>query len=229
MHLFYQPQVANGVHHLSKEESQHCIRVLRKKNGDQINITDGLGWLYSANIISDNPKKCEFNLTGQTKEEQKNYSVHIGIAPTKNIDRLEWFVEKATEIGIDEITLLKTDNSERTHVKTERLEKKAISAMKQSLKYRLPIVNPIINFSEVLQIESTSKCIAHVDSDNSTLLSSQVLKGKNFILIGPEGDFSRNEVNLATKSGWRKVSLGNSRLRTETAGLIACHLVHIFN
>lgn len=229
MILFYQPELVDGSHFLDKQESIHCVKVLRRKENDLIHITDGLGKLYHAQIINPDPKRCTFEIQKVEEEPVKHYSVHIAIAPTKNMDRMEWFVEKATEIGINEISLIKSQNSERTIVKTERLIKKAISAMKQSLKYTLPKINELKPLKDVLSISADVKCIAYVDSQNPDLLSNKVGSGKNIVLIGPEGDFTENEITSAITVGWKPVSLGNSRLRTETAGLVACHLINVFN
>ncbi|MEM6524477.1 MAG: 16S rRNA (uracil(1498)-N(3))-methyltransferase [Bacteroidota bacterium] len=229
MQLFYQPELPKGVYFLSREESLHCVKVLRKKVDDLIHITDGKGSLYFCKILVASAKECEFEVISIKKEKGKNYSVHIGIAPTKNIDRLEWFVEKATEIGIDEISLIKTINSERTVVKTERLKKKAISAMKQSLKFSLPLINEIVDFRHILNTEAENRCIAYVDNASATNLSEHISSSTNMVLIGPEGDFDDEEIKLAKSKGWSPVNLGPSRLRTETAGLVACHLIHIFN
>ncbi|MEM6360389.1 MAG: 16S rRNA (uracil(1498)-N(3))-methyltransferase [Bacteroidota bacterium] len=228
MLLFYQPDMVNGATYLDREESRHCIKVLRKRQNDPIHITDGQGCLYSGIITNADPARCKFKIDNKKEEKRKDFSVHIAIAPTKNMDRLEWFVEKATEIGIDEITPLKTSNSERTAVKIERLDKKAIAAMKQSLKCRLPKINDISAFEDIVKLSADFKSIAYVDASNSVMLSQNVGKGVNYILIGPEGDFTETEVCLAQKLGWSKVSLGQSRLRTETAGLIACHLINMF-
>ncbi|MEM1408959.1 MAG: 16S rRNA (uracil(1498)-N(3))-methyltransferase [Bacteroidota bacterium] len=228
MLLFYQPDLVHGATYLDREESRHCVKVLRKRQNDLIHITDGQGYLYSGIITKDDPVRCEFKIDKKKEEERRDFSVHIAIAPTKNTDRLEWFIEKATEIGVDEITLLKTTNCERTVVKIERLEKKAVAAMKQSLKCRLPKINDISAFEDTVKLNADFKSIAYVDTSNSVMLSHNIGKGVNYILIGPEGDFTETEVGLAQKSGWSKVSLGQSRLRTETAGLVACHLINLF-
>lgn len=229
MQLFYQRELPRGVNFLDPEESLHCVKVLRKKVGDLIHVTDGQGILYYAKIISATVKKCEFEIRRKEEEKKRNYYVHIAIAPTKNMNRLEWFVEKATEVGIDEISLLKTLNAERTAIKTDRLKKKAISAMKQSLKFNLPLINELIDFNDFLDTQGENRCIAYVDNTDTENLSLHVSQGTNIILIGPEGDFGSEEIKIAKRKGWLPVSLGRNRLRTETAGLIACHFVHVFN
>ncbi len=231
MNLFYQPEITNGIFHLDTDESKHCIKVLRRRAGDEINLVDGRGCFYTARITSANPKRCEFEITAKTEDTPRNFHVHIAIAPTKNIDRIEWFVEKATEIGIDEISLIVSHKSERKVIKSERLEKKAIAAMKQSLKARLPKINKPTGFTDFISIEKTNnKFIAQVDPENPGLLGKTASPGTRCcVLIGPEGDFTDSEVNAAIENKWIKVSLGNSRLRTETAGLVACHILNLIN
>ena len=212
-------------------ESRHCVKVLRKAAGDEIHIVDGLGGLYRAKITSPDPRQCAFEVLEKSQSTGRSYHVHIAIAPTKNIDRLEWFVEKATEIGIDEISFPICQNSERKVVKTDRLEKKAIAAMKQSLKAELPKINPVSSLGDVIQrVKADHTFIAQVDTGNPKLIDSIVTPGANScVLIGPEGDFSKEELQLASIHGWTKVSLGPSRLRTETAGLAACHILNLIN
>jgi len=165
------------------------------------------------------------------QEQPKNFVVHIAISPTKNADRIEWFVEKAVELGIDEITLLECDRTERQHLKVDRLEKMAISAMKQSLKARLPLIHPLTGFRDIVQTPRyAEKYIAHVDNENQNQLKNLIAAGTSYlVLIGPEGDFSDEELTLAENQGFKKISLGPSRLRTETAGLAACHILNLAN
>lgn len=228
MQLFYQPELVNGIHHLDADESRHAVKVLRLKVGQEINLIDGNGTFYKANITSENHRKCEFEITQKKEESKKAGYRHIAIAPTKNLDRTEWFVEKAVEIGVDRISFILTKNSERKILKTERLVKKAISAMKQSIKASLPIIDEMKSLKEFLKTnDSENKFIAYVDFDNPTELKSVVAES-NLVLIGPEGDFTPDEVELAMKSGFEKVSLGQSRLRTETAGIAAVHILNLF-
>lgn len=244
MHLFYIPAVdSKEIVTLSEEESKHCVRVLRLREKDIIQIVDGAGGFYIAKITDANPKKCTAEITEVKKEyEKKNYYLHLVVAPTKNMERLEWFVEKATEIGIDEITLIKCEHSERTIVKTERLNKVAVSAMKQSVKAYIPKINEVISFTDCIkQNFSGQKFIAHCQQNSpsfqggdkglvKTYLKNLYIKNKNtLILIGPEGDFSKEEVALALKNNFQEISLGNSRLRTETAAVVACHTIGLMN
>lgn len=227
MQLFYHPDIRplSMLVTFSKEESRHLVKVLRKKRGDQIQITDGRGNLYLAEIISDNDKKCEVQvLNSEAKPDQKGYRLHIAIAPTKNNDRLEWFLEKSTEIGIDEITPILCDHSERKKINHERCEKVILAAMKQSLKFSLPILNPLERFDELIRhSESESKLMAHcVEADKRSLSSLIEDKTDILVLIGPEGDFSPREIQVASNAGFESLDLGNSRLRTETAGVVVC-------
>ncbi len=216
-----------------KMESKHIIRVLRKKEGDILQITNGKGFLFTSEINIANDKKC---LVIIIKEEcfkrQFNYKLHIAIAPTKNNQRLEWFLEKATEIGISEITPIICDNSERKIVKQDRLEKVLVSAMKQSNRFYLPKLNEVISFKEfVKQKKSDNLFIAHCEEATNKISFKSELQDKNKItlLIGPEGDFSITEINEALQNNYQPVSLGNSRLRTETAALVAVHSVAFYN
>jgi 16S rRNA (uracil1498-N3)-methyltransferase len=231
VNLFYQPQISEGIHYLDEEESRHCIKVLRKNAGDLIHITDGKGFFYDAVISKPDFRKCEFSIQKTIAAETRGYQIHIAIAPTKNADRIEWFVEKATEFGIDKITLIECENSERTFLKTERLRKLAVSAMKQSLKATLPIIDELISFSTFITgSKENNKFIAYVDSSNPVQLQGVAVKGQaSVVLIGPEGDFSVGEVNEAIDAGFIKVSLGKSRLRTETAAIAACHILNLVN
>lgn len=230
MQLFYQPDIVKGALFLNPEESRHCVKVLRKKEGDTITIVDGVGNFYEAIITDANPKRCLFNIQHTYKEEKDQFSIHIGIAPTKNIDRIEWFLEKSMELGIDEITFLQCDHSERLKVNKERLEKKAISAMKQAIRATLPVLNPIKPLSSFIQNKAIQKFIAYIDQEIPDHLMKVAKKGQDYlVLIGPEGDFSKREVEMAQKQGFVAVSLGKSRLRTETAGLAACHILNLIN
>ena len=232
MQLFYVPNISGTDIILDETESKHAIRVLRLQNGNPVQIIDGKGGFYEAEISDANQKKCRLSIVNSTLEfGKKDFHLHIAIAPTKNIDRFEWFLEKATEIGIDEITPLLTSHSERKIVNPERLEKILISAMKQSLKAYLPKLNNFTTFKElVINNKTENKYIAYCDEIQKIHLKDLTIKGNNtLILIGPEGDFSPNEVNLAIENGFKVVSLGESRLRTETAGIVACHIVNLAN
>ena len=231
MNLFYQPLLAQGILRLDADESRHVVKVLRKKQGDRISLTDGNGFFYEATINDPDPRECTFVINKKIQEQPKNFVIHIGISPTKNADRIEWFVEKAVELGIDEITLLECDHTERQHLKIGRLEKMAISAMKQSLKATLPLIHPLTSFRNIIQTAgSVEKYIAHVDHENPNQLKNLTAAGSSYlVLIGPEGDFSDEELTIAESQGFKKISLGPSRLRTETAGLVACHILNLAN
>lgn len=229
MQLFYHPDIEplSVLTAFSKEESRHLIRVLRKKRGDQILITDGKGNVYRAEIIDDNDKKCEVQvLKSERKPDSKGYRLHVAIAPTKSNDRFEWFLEKATEIGIDEISPIVCEHSERKKINLERCEKVLLSAMKQSLKFHLPKINDLQNFNELIQSASEeAKILAHcADEDKKSL--HELISDQNdiLVLIGPEGDFSPREIEKATVSGFKSLDLGTSRLRTETAGVVVCSI-----
>jgi 16S rRNA (uracil1498-N3)-methyltransferase len=227
MQLFYQPDIPFGALFLDDEESRHAVRVLRLKEGDAINITDGKGNFYSATIEDANPKKCSFVVVTTTAVPKKNFHIHIAIAPTKNSDRTEWFVEKATEIGIDEISFLLCKNSERKVINLARIEKIAVSAMKQSQQAWLPQLHEIAPFKKIIEATADQKFIGFVDSTNPVHLKALAQpKQKYVMLIGPEGDFSHDELELALQHGFEKVSLGANRLRTETAALVACQLLN---
>ncbi len=231
MQLFYEPNITGDQFHLNEDEARHCIKVLRKKAGDLINIIDGKGTFYVCEIKEANSKSCHLAIKEKTSEEKRTFKIHLAIAPTKNLDRIEWLVEKAVEIGVDELSFVICQNSERQHLKFERIEKKAISAMKQSLKASLPKINPTIKLSDFLKVDyKGEKFIGYVDSTNPLHLKEAARKSEHYhILIGPEGDFSNVELLEAEKAGFKKISLGKSRLRTETAGLAACHILNLIN
>lgn len=231
MYLFYQPQLVNDVHHLDEDESRHCVKVLRLNEGSEINIVDGSGCWYKATITQANSKKCEFRIDNKETAVSKDYYIHIAIAPTKNLDRIEWFTEKAVEMGIDEISFVICNNSERKAIKIERIIKKAISAMKQSLKATLPKINKAVSFKDFIrESHQSNKYIAYVDQANPDhLFKISTAHADYSVLIGPEGDFSKEELKSALDAGYQKVSLGNSRLRTETAGLSACQILNLRN
>ena len=232
MQLFYVPNISGAEVILDETESKHAVRVLRLSTGNNIQLIDGKGNFYDAVISDANPKKCRLSVIKTIREfGNRNFHLHIAIAPTKNIDRFEWFLEKATEIGIDEITPLLTAHSERKTINPERLEKIIVSAMKQSLKAYLPKLNDLTSFKEtVVGNKTPNKYIAYCDDIQKTHLKDLTIKGSDtLILIGPEGDFSPDEVELALQNGFKVVSLGTSRLRTETAGIVACHIVNLAN
>ena len=232
MQLFYVPNISGAEVILDETESKHAIRVLRLQKGDFVQIVDGTGGLFKAEIADANPKKCKLGIIEAERNfGKRNFHQHIAIAPTKNNERLEWFLEKATEIGIDEITPLITERSERKTVNPERLEKILVSAMKQSVKAYLPKLNNAKSFKErVKQPFNGKKFIAYIEEKQTVHLKNVVGKNDNvLVLIGPEGDFSPAEVQLALQNGFQPVSLGESRLRTETAGIVACHIVNLAN
>ena len=232
MHLFYTPDINSDDYQLSEEESKHCVRVLRLTEGDTLHLVDGKGLFCKAIIIDANPKACYLKIVERFEiYGKRDYELTIGVAPTKNIDRFEWFIEKATEIGIDCILPLICRYSERKEIKPERLEKVMISAMKQSIKAYLPELASLQTFkSGITTPFSGQKFIAHCYDTEKPLLRDVVQCGSDvFILIGPEGDFSIEEVELAVQEGFIPISLGSSRLRTETAALVACHTVNLIN
>ncbi len=225
MQLFYAPDITTPLYTLPEEESGHCVRVLRLKEGDSLHITDGRGTLYRAEVEEAHPKRCTIRIVEEHPEwEKRPYGLSVAVAPTKNIDRIEWFVEKATECGIDRIVPILCDHSERKVVKEERLVKIAASAMKQSLKAYLPQIEPLTPIRQLLSEPFDGvKLIAHCEEDmERVFLGDVVKKGDNvLVLIGPEGDFSKEEIEAARKAGFREITLGNARLRTETAALAA--------
>jgi 16S rRNA (uracil1498-N3)-methyltransferase len=233
MHVFYTPDLDAQTYILNEEESRHCSRVLRLTKGDQVQLIDGKGGFYVAEILSETKKNVILGILKTTLEYQKpNHHLHIAIAPTKNIDRLEWFLEKATEIGISEITPLICERSERKIVKEDRLNKVITSAVKQSMQAYHPLLNDAISFNELIGRKTDAeKMIAHcIDGERRQYISQLVKPAEHYlILIGPEGDFSPNEISLALQNGFKPLTLGNSRLRTETAGLAACFEVNYLN
>ena len=230
MEVYYQPEILSGVHELSVEESKHCIKVMRHEKGDTIHVADGRGTLFEVRIEEDNPKKCSFQLVRHTRKPEKEFSISIAIAPTKSIDRIEWFVEKAVELGIDEINFYFGRHSERKKLNMERIQKKAIVAMKQSEQFILPEIKLYNSFKECVGASSGNKYIAHVDKGNPYHLMDVAKKGQKYtVFIGPEGDFSEEEILQSFEAGFTKVSLGENRLRTETASLAACHILTLIN
>ncbi|MGY3052752.1 16S rRNA (uracil1498-N3)-methyltransferase [Pedobacter sp. UYEF25] len=233
MHIFYTPDISLPNYTLNGEESKHCVRVLRLVVGDVVNLVDGRGGFYSAEISSADPKKVGLHIfEAQTEYGKRPFRLHIAVAPTKNIDRLEWFLEKATELGIDEITPIICQRSERKVVKLERLLKVVTSAIKQSLKAYLPKVNETVSFESFINTNTcANKYIAHcLSADSKQYLSQTIISGEDCtVLVGPEGDFTADEINLALQKGYKAVTLGNTRLRTETAALAACFEINYLN
>jgi 16S rRNA (uracil1498-N3)-methyltransferase len=234
MHVFYTPDIQeSSVYVLNEEESRHCSKVLRLSIGDRVSLVDGKGGLYEAEISSESKRNVSLSILQVTRNfQQRNYHIHIAIAPTKNIDRIEWFLEKATEIGIDEITPIICERSERKIIKEERLEKVITSAVKQSLQAYHPILNPAIPFQHFLKQEfEAEKMIAHCIDDEKRVFMNDVVKAgaRYLVLIGPEGDFSPQEIEMALSAGFIPLTLGNTRLRTETAGLAACFELNYIN
>jgi 16S rRNA (uracil1498-N3)-methyltransferase len=232
MNLFYTPDLDPEFFTLNEEETRHITKVLRLKEGDRIFLTDGMGNLCEAVILNVQPGKCLVQC-GPVKHEydRRPFQIHIAISPTKSSDRFEWFLEKATEIGIDEITPLILAHSERTRINHERNQKILISALKQSLKAYLPKLNSPVKFSDFISKKYNSTCyIAYCETGEEEELQKVYKKGSDaLILVGPEGDFSPEEVSLAKNQGYYPISLGKSRLRTETAGVVACHTIMLMN
>ncbi len=232
MHVFYQPDILSEEITLSEEESKHCVRVLRLANGDSVYLTNGKGLKARATIAEAHPKKCVLHIEEKTQQEKlHDYFLHLIVAPTKNFDRMEWLIEKAIESGIDRITFIEAANSERAKVNLERCEKVAVSAMKQSKQWHLPQIDNLVKFSEALNLaeQEALKLIAYCPTSRSEFITQIFSDNKSFcICIGPEGDFTQEEIDLANKSGFKNVSLGKSILRTETAALFACMAVKAY-
>ena len=229
MWLFYAPDIQTDME-LPQEEAGHCLRVLRMKEGDRIRLTDGKGSFYTAVISAAQGKRCMVHI--EEKELPKPLwkgHLHIAVAPTKLMERNEWFVEKAVEIGVDEITFLNTEHSERDVIKMERIEKIAVSAMKQSEKAFMPRLNGMTRFRTLIENGfEGDKFIAHCEPGMKVHLKDAVVPGHDtLVLIGPEGDFSPAEIEMALKAGFKPISLGPSRLRTETAAIVAVHIMNL--
>ena len=230
--FFYSTQINDDSIILPEDEALHALKVLRKKNGDQVTVVDGKGNLYFTSIDAENIKDCRLSIISAEQDYGRpNYYIHIGIAPPKSHDRVEWFVEKAIEIGVQEISFILTENSERNNVKLNRIGKRAVSAMKQSLKAYIPQINDIVPVKDFMKICGNSeKYIAHLNEDENNHLFKSITIGNDYcILIGPEGDFSSSEINESAEYEFKPVSLGNNRLRTETAGIAACHIFNLVN
>src|SRR5690554_507357 len=229
--LFYSPDIDN-ISQLPEYESQHCVKVLRMRSGDKLTVTDGKGFFYDCELIDANSKGCTISVLNRYEVPTgRNFKLHIAFSPTKQMDRNEWFIEKATEIGIDRFTPLKSYYSERKDVKTERLQKIAVAALKQSQQALLPEIDNQMIFNEfITKPYKSKKFIAHCHEKPKSPLAKLYNKGEDaLILIGPEVDFSENEVEDAINNGFEPISLGNTRLRTETACLVAMHTIHVIN
>lgn len=234
MQIFYAPDIDGEVYQFNEEESKHCIRVLRHNEGDTVHLTDGCGNMHTCCITLAHPKRCILRVVETIKNyKQLPYRLHIAAAPTKSIERYEWMLEKITEIGVDTITPIESYHCERRIVKTDRLEKVITTAVKQSIKAYHPKLNIMQEFESFVckDFGTAELFIAHCnDSENKILLRDLVVKGREYvILVGPEGDFSQQEVDLAVSKGFKEISLGDSRLRTETAGVMATAIVSIIN
>ncbi|MCA0348013.1 MAG: 16S rRNA (uracil(1498)-N(3))-methyltransferase [Flavobacterium sp.] len=229
MQLFYTPNLTETQTFFvfDKEESKHIVKVLRKKTGDILHVTNGLGYLFTTEITIASDSKCTVKINSFQKQEAPKFKLHLAVAPTKMNERYEWFLEKATEIGIQEITPIICEHSERKVIKTDRFQKILESAMKQSLHYYLPKLNEPITFKDFIKMESQGqKFIAHCEETTRKSLKNELKTNENvLILIGPEGDFSVKEIQQAIATKFIPVSLGNTRLRTETAAIVACHSV----
>jgi 16S rRNA (uracil1498-N3)-methyltransferase len=233
MQLFYNPTINETTESFTfdREESKHIIKVLRKKDGNILFVTNGLGYLFKTEITLASDSKCTVQMVSFEKSAPSNFKLHLAVAPTKMNDRYEWFLEKATEIGIQEITPIICDRSERKVINTDRFEKIILSAMKQSNELYLPKLNPAISFKEFIKQQNEGlQLIAHCEETDKKTLKSVVQPNTNItVLIGPEGDFSEKEIALALEQKYIPVSLGNTRLRTETAAVVACHSVVFVN
>jgi 16S rRNA (uracil1498-N3)-methyltransferase len=233
MQLFFQEKIEIPLTYLDEEESKHLVKVLRKKQGDQIRLTNGKGHVFECVILEANPKKTSLKVLSTSEVPEDPFQIHLAIAPTKSPDRMEWMVEKITELGFHHLTLLETMNSERSFLKTDRLQKKVISACKQSLKFRIPELHQTRKLLDLIksnEFDQFQKFIAYVDELHENHLFDLARPGEKYlILIGPEGDFDPKEIKSAIEHGFRPVSLGKSRLRTETAGLAAVQMLQVLN
>jgi 16S rRNA (uracil1498-N3)-methyltransferase len=232
MQLFYQPEPDLARPALPPDESRHCVQVLRRQAGDAITVVDGRGTYYEAVITEPSAKCCGFAVNQTRPEAARPFRVHLAVAPTKNLDRMEWLVEKLVEVGVDQLSFIRCAHSERSVLKTERLVKKAIAAMKQAGRATLPVIDELQPFAAFLKrsAEQQQRFIAYVDFDNPILLKQTAQPmGSYVVLIGPEGGFSQTEVGLAKQAGYLGVSLGSYRLRTETAGLVAGLTLNLIN
>ncbi|WP_400190736.1 16S rRNA (uracil(1498)-N(3))-methyltransferase [Hymenobacter sp. B81] len=228
-HTFYAPDLSGLSYTLPEDESKHAIRVLRLRQGDAVELLDGRGGVFRAEVAEPEAKRCQLRVVGEQQLARRPYFVHVAVAPTKNLDRMEWLVEKATEIGIDRLSFLRCARSERRDLKLERLERIAVSALKQSGQAWLPQLDELTDFAAfVRELAPATAFIAHLAEGERTDLARLAAQAASCcVLIGPEGDFTPDEISLALGRGIRPVTLGASRLRTETAALAACHTVHV--
>ncbi len=229
MHLFYQP---DSVGYLTEDDSRHAVKTLRLVNGDPIAITDGHGNRWLGVITKADARQCAFRVTSQETTPKRPFSIRLCVAPTKNIDRIEWLVEKAVELGIERISFFISQHSERRVLKTDRLVKIAVAAMKQSLQSWLPIIDEAVPLAQLLTgVGESARFIAHLpEGDPPVHLYKTALPNQSYaVLIGPEGDFSAGEITQAVAAGFQMVTLGQNRLRTETAALAACQLLNLVN
>jgi 16S rRNA (uracil1498-N3)-methyltransferase len=234
MQLFYAPEITLPLYTLTEEESKHCIRVLRMSVGDKLHLTDGRGTIYHCKVVDDNVKRCTVEVVESFAEYEKmSYGLTMAVAPTKNIDRFEWFLEKATEVGITEVYPLLSEHSERKEIKHDREEKVITAAVKQSLKAYHPTLHPMTRFKDIVTMPfDGDKFIAHCDSEmgEREYLGKLIKKsGNSLILIGPEGDFSKEEITFALSNGFKAITLGKERLRTETAAVVATVVASTIN
>jgi len=229
---FYQPNIITDTLYLDEEESKHCARVLRKKIEDQIIVFDGYGGVYTCRITVLHHKKVEFEIIEKKTINKTRHNIHLIIAPTKNADRIEWFLEKSIEVGVHQISFINCQNSERHRLNMSRIMKKVVSAIKQCQNPFIPVVNDMLSLKDYLRSadQDSEKYICHASSGKGNFLLNAANKHASYqVLIGPEGDFTKQEVTMAEKKGFLPVSLGDSRLRTETAGLVACVLLNALN
>lgn len=229
--LFYSPQKFSTHIELNKGESIHCLNVMRLTLNDEINVTNGLGEIARCKIIDPIPNSCKLEIINiSTIQNTNGQKIHIAISPTKNINRFEWFIEKVVELGVREITPIISQRTERDKFNFNRINKKIITALKQSYNAHLPKLNPFIKFSNFISTENNDqKIICHNENNHISFLKDEIIKNNNYtILIGPEGGFTNEEVLLAEKHNYKQTLLGNSKYRTETAGILACHTIHLF-
>ena len=234
MQLFYNPALTETTENFTfdREESKHIVKVLRKQEGDILHVTNGLGFIFTVEIVIGMDTKCQVKIISAEKQKPLNYKLHLAVAPTKMNDRYEWFLEKATEIGVTSITPIICERSEKKHIKSDRFEKIIQSASKQSLQSYCPILNEAISLKEFIKNNSNkgTLLIAHCEETDKKSLKNMIKKGDEItLLIGPEGDFSDNEIKLAIENGYIPVTLGETRLRTETAAIVGCHSVAFVN
>jgi 16S rRNA (uracil1498-N3)-methyltransferase len=233
MHIFYAPDISGDTFILDEKESKHSVRVLRMTSGTAVRLIDGKGNLYEGHIVDPDPKRCLIRITDiRSDYEKRNYRLHIAISPLKNTERFEWFVEKSVEIGVDEITPLICKNTEKKSVKQERINSIIVSAMKQSVKAGKTVLNePCLFNSFISQPGQSINMIAHCSHSTMRIKISEAYKKNEncVVLIGPEGDFSNEEISAAIRRNFIPVHLGSSRLRTETAGVAACHSIYFIN